>query len=318
VQRLVGLVSQHPATRDYFGYSNQAALEELAILYVPQNRAIAQPIQILSYAAAQPEGACMVVHPRCLVVLESGSQATLLERWLSEDGGALWHNGVTEIFLGPGARLDHVMVQQQGSSTLHLQTTALIQEGHSQYQGYALALGGHTSRQTLHVQQHGSATETVLSGLIYGDGDQHHELYSCVHLEHPHSTSRQLQKVILDGHAHGVFWGKIQVGQKAQETNAGQLSRTLLRSPKARVDTQPQLEILADNVKCSHGATVSQLDADELFYLLSRGIDPETATRLLSYGFAAEVIRQIPIAAVRQSLEAWLMQHTASTVPSGS
>ncbi|NJK34459.1 MAG: Fe-S cluster assembly protein SufD [Oscillatoriales cyanobacterium SM2_2_1] len=311
-QRLAGMISQHPATQDYFGYCNLAALGEVAVLYVPKNRAIAQPIQILSYAAAKPQGDCLWVQPRCLVVLEAGSRATLVETWLSEDGAPLWHNGVTEIYLDDGAHLDHVMVQQEGSHTLHFQTTALSQASHSAYRGYGMALGGHIARQTIQVQQGGPATDTALSGLIYGAADQHQELYTTIDLGHPHGTSRHLQKVILGDRAHGVFRGKIQVGQRAQETNAAQLSRTLLRSPKSRIDTQPQLEILADNVKCSHGVTVSQLDADELFYLLSRGIDPPAAARLLSYGFAAEVVTQIPIPSVRSALEAWLMQHTAS------
>jgi Fe-S cluster assembly protein SufD len=163
-------------------------------------------------------------------------------------------------------------------------------------------LGGKIARHHLEIYQTGEQTETYLNGLTMIRGQQLSDTHSSIALTHPYGMTRQLHKCIVDDRAHAVFNGKVFVPQAAQQTDAGQLNRNLLLSPKARVDTKPELEIVADNVKCTHGATVSQLDADEIFYLQSRGIDATSAERLLVYAFAYEVLDKLPIGSLKQAL----------------
>jgi Fe-S cluster assembly protein SufD len=163
-------------------------------------------------------------------------------------------------------------------------------------------LGGRLSRHNLEVYQTGSQTETVMDGLTIARHEQLSDTHSILALTQPYGTSQQIHKCIVDDRAHAVFNGKVFVPKAAQKTNAQQVNRNLLLSPKARVDTKPQLEIVADDVRCTHGATVGQLEADEVFYLQSRGIDADTARRLLTTAFAYEIIDRIPIASLRKSL----------------
>jgi Fe-S cluster assembly protein SufD len=178
------------------------------------------------------------------------------------------------------------------------------------YKNQSISFGAKISRQNLVVQQMAEQTETSLTGLAFIDDDQLADTHSCIAHNYPHGSSKQLHKCIADGHSHAVFNGKIQVAKLAQQTDSAQLSRNLLLSAKARVDTKPQLEIFADNVKCAHGATVSQLDAEEIFYLQSRAIDAESAANLLTYAFATEAIAQIPIVSVQRSLSNFVLEKT--------
>ncbi len=211
-------------------------------------------------------------------------------------------NAVTEIWLEDNAQVSHVRVQQDGESAFHVGKSVISQGRYSRYICNAICFGGKVSRHNLEILQTGEQTETTLNGLTMIGGNQLADTHSTIALNYPHGTSRQLHKCIVGDRAHSVFNGKIFVPKPAQLTDATQLNRNLLLSSKARVDTKPQLEITADNVKCAHGATVSQLEDDEIFYLQSRGIDENDARNLLINAFAAEIINQIPVPSLRERL----------------
>jgi Fe-S cluster assembly protein SufD len=213
-----------------------------------------------------------------------------------------FNNSVTEIHLGENARLNHTRIQDEDLSAFHIGKTAVSQTRYSHYTGNAIALGAKLSRHNWEIFQIGEQTETNLNGLAMIHEEQIADTHSAIALTKPHGTTNQLHKCIVDDRGHVIFNGKVFVPQAAQLTDAAQLNRNLLLSDRARVDTKPQLEITADNVKCSHGATVSQLEDDEIFYLQSRGLDVETARVLLINAFAVEIIDRIPIASVREKL----------------
>jgi Fe-S cluster assembly protein SufD len=211
-------------------------------------------------------------------------------------------NAVTEIFVEQNAGVSHTRVQREGKAAFHIGKSAIAQARDSRYTCNAISLGAKLSRHNLEVLQTGEQTETTLNGLTVIAGEQLADTHSLIAYTKPYGTSNQLHKCIVADKGHAVFNGKVFVPQAAQLTNAGQLNRNLLLSPKARVDTKPQLEITADNVKCSHGATVGQLEADEVFYLQSRGLNQADARKLLIDAFAAEILNQLPVASLSQQL----------------
>ncbi|NER80218.1 MAG: Fe-S cluster assembly protein SufD, partial [Leptolyngbya sp. SIO1D8] len=197
-----------------------------------------------------------------------------------------------------------------GTGTFHLGKTTVTQGRDSRYASTAITLGARLSRHTVEVYQTGAQTDTKLYGLTAIADTQLADTHSLIAFNHPHGTAEQLHKCIMDGQSHAVFNGRIWVPKVAQLTNASQLNRNLLLSGKARVDTKPELDIVADNVKCAHGATVSQLDANEVFYLQSRGISAAAAQQLLIYGFAMEIIDRIPVPSLQQTLTETVTQWT--------
>jgi Fe-S cluster assembly protein SufD len=293
---------------EVFAALNTAGLTDAAVVWVPKNVAVAAPIHLLFVGAAGAES--FIVQPRCLVVAEHGSSVTLVEHYATVGMGCpdkpaarpYFTNAVTEIWAGENAEVTHIRVQREGAEGFHVSRGAVAQARNSRYSCYAVSLGAKLSRHNLEVFQTGEGTETTLNGLTMIVGEQVADTHSVIALNHPHGRSRQLHKCIVDDRAHSVFNGKVFVPKAAQLTDAAQLSRNLLLSSKARVDTKPQLEITADNVKCSHGATVSQLDAEEVFYLQSRGLSAADARNLLIDSFAGEVIGQIPVYSLRKML----------------
>ncbi|PLZ34304.1 Fe-S cluster assembly protein SufD, partial [Fischerella thermalis WC558] len=211
-------------------------------------------------------------------------------------------NAVTEIWIEDNAQVNHTRVEWDSREAFHVGKTAVTQGRYSRYTCNAISLGGRVSRHNLEILQTGEQTETNLNGLTVIGGNQLADTHSAIALNYPYGTSRQLHKTIVGDRAHAVFNGKVFVPKLAQLTDAAQLNRNLLLSSKARVDTKPQLEITADNVKCAHGATVSQLEDDEIFYLQSRGIDEESARSLLVHAFAAEIINQLPVPSLCEKL----------------
>ena len=193
-------------------------------------------------------------------------------------------------------------MQDEGSQTFHIAKTAVSQAANSRYHCTSLDLGGKLSRHHHEIYQQGPQTDTHLYGLSALSDRQLADTHSLISLAHPHGSATQVQKNVVDDSAHSVFNGKVYVARSAQFTDAAQLNRNLMISSKARIDTKPELDIVADNVKCAHGATVSQLQADEIFYLQSRGIAAEQAQRLLLYGFAMEIVEKIAVDRLRQSL----------------
>jgi len=305
-------LAQHPDTNDYFASLNTACMGDVAIILAPKDLVVENPIQLLFISVPQLENETLITHPRCLVIAETHSDLTFLQTFIGEDNQAYFTNSVTEIWLAEGAQVNHTKVQWQGDQSVHINTTAIAQARNSVYKNQSISFGAKISRHNLIVQQMAAQTETSLTGLAFTDGEQIADTHSCIAHNYPHGSSKQLHKCIANGRSHTVFNGKIQVAKLAQQTDSAQLSRNLLLSGKARVDTKPQLEIFADNVKCAHGATVSQLDAEEIFYLQSRAIDPESAANLLTYAFAAEAISQIPIVSVQRSLSSFVLEKTKS------
>jgi Fe-S cluster assembly protein SufD len=305
-------LAQHPDANDYFASLNTACMSDVAVILAPKNLVVENPVQLLFVSSPQATDGTLLTQPRCLVIAESHSNLTFLQTFVGIDSQTYFTNTVTEVWLAEGAEVNHTEVQWQGDKAIHINTTAIAQARNSVYKNQSISVGAKISRQNLIVHQMAEQTETSLTGLAFIDGEQLADTHSVIAHNYPHGSSKQLHKCIADGRSHAVFNGKIQVAKLAQQTNSAQLSRNLLLSGKARVDTKPQLEIFADNVKCAHGATVSQLDAEEIFYLQSRAIDAESAANLLTYAFATEAIAQIPIVSVQRSLSNFVLEKTKS------
>ncbi|NCJ06741.1 Fe-S cluster assembly protein SufD [Synechococcales cyanobacterium C] len=292
-------LGQQPQAGDVFASLNTYSLSDVLVLRVPPNQSLEQPIHCLFITVGDLP---IMAHPRLLVVAESGSVATLIEDYVSLGTAPVFTNAVSELFVAANATLNHVRLQRQSLDTFHIGKTGVTQAQDSHYRAFNLSWGAQISRHEPEVILQGAQTDTQLDGLTLAVGTQLADTHSAIAFQQPRCTARQLHKCIIDDRARAVFNGKIFVPKVAQETNAGQLSRNLLLSPKARVDTKPQLEIVADNVKCAHGATVSQLDADEVFYLQSRGLDHDSACDLLVNAFATEVIDKVPVPELRPAL----------------
>jgi Fe-S cluster assembly protein SufD len=293
-------LAQAAGSQEVFTALNTAGISDAAVVWVAKNVIVETPIHLLFINSAGEKAT--ISQPRCLVVGESNSSVTLVEDFTNhrdaesaEDAGVYFTNAVTEVWLGENAQVSHTRVEREDADAFHVGKTAVTQARDSRYTCHAVSFGGKLSRHNLEVFQTGEQTETVLNGLTMIAGKQLADTHSAIALNHPHGSSKQLHKCIVGDRAHAVFNGKVFVPQAAQLTDAGQLNRNLLLSSKARVDTKPQLEITADNVKCAHGATVSQLEDDEIFYLQSRGINQDDARKLLINAFAAEIIQQIPV-----------------------
>ncbi len=300
-------LAQAPGQQEVFTALNTLGFADGVGLWIPPHSQVEQPIQILylSYPTPTPG----LAQPRSLVVAEAGSQLTLVEQYGGDGASSLQlTNGVTEIWLQASAQITHIRLQREGESTFHIGKTAVMQAADSQYSGTALHWGAQLNRHHWEIYQTGPQTTTYLHGLAALRGSQHSDTHSLVALGHPHGRVEQRHRTIVDDRAHSVFNGRIVVSQAAQFTNASQINRNLLLSDQARVDTKPQLEIVADNVKCAHGATVSQLQADEIFYLQSRGLSASQAQRLLVYAFAMEILHTIPITSLREVLRATLAE----------
>ncbi|MGF1989220.1 MAG: Fe-S cluster assembly protein SufD [Nostoc sp. ZfuVER08] len=293
-------LAQAEGAQEVFTALNTAGITDVAVVWVKKNVVVETPIHLV-FVAVTGESAT-ISQPRCLVVAEGGSQVTLVEEYRNLTQGVYFTNAVTEIWLGENAEVSHTRVEREGGEAFHIGKTAIAQSRDSRYTCHAITFGAKLSRHNLEVLQTGEQTQTTLNGLTMISGKQLADTHSAIALNYPYGTSKQLHKCIVGDRAHAVFNGKVFVPKPAQLTDAAQLNRNLLLSSKARVDTKPQLEITADNVKCAHGATVSQLEDDEIFYLQSRGIDENDARKLLINAFAAEIINQIPVPSLREIL----------------
>ena len=299
-------LAQAEGAKEVFTALNTAALNDVAVVWVAKNVVVETPIHLLfvSVSGESPT----ISQPRVLVVAESNSQVGLIEEYTNHrdtentEKEVYFTNGVTEIWVNENAQVSHNRVVREGAAAFHIGKTAVTQARYSRYNCNAVTVGGKISRHNLEILQTGEQTETTLNGLTVIADNQLADTHSALSLNHPHGVSKQLHKCIIGDRAHGVFNGKIFVPKLAQLTNASQLNRNLLLSSKSRIDTKPQLEITADNVKCAHGATVSQLEDDQIFYLQSRGIDENNARKLLVNGFAMEIINFIPVPSLRESL----------------
>ncbi|MFT7227478.1 MAG: Fe-S cluster assembly protein SufD [Methylophilaceae bacterium] len=300
-----------PFAKDAFSAQNTAFLHDAAVVIIQRDVSVAAPVHLL-FIATQKE---VVSTPRCLVLAETGSAVTVIEDYVvlsQADSQEEVHftNAVTEIVLEDNAHVNHIRVQREGSKAFHIANCAVSLGRASNYQSVSVALGSRISRYNLHVLQTAKGGHCTLDGLTLISGRQLADTHTCIDHAKPHGISHQLHKCIVGGSAHAVFNGKVMVREGAQRADAKQSNRNLLLTDKAHIDTKPQLEIFASDVKCTHGATIGQLDSEEVFYLQSRGLTESAARNLLTYAFGAEIIDRIPIASLKQQLEQTVLEQT--------
>ncbi len=288
-------LEQHP-----FAALNTALIADGAFIQVPAGMELDRPIQIV-FVSGSEERATLSA-PRILIVAEAESRATVVEQHIGNIGSSL-SCPVTEIVIGEKAVLNHVVVQEEDLSAHHLAVRQMKLAAGSRYFGQAISLGGALARTDIGVVLEGENAEASLDGLYLVDGEQQADTHITVRHASPDCISHQLYKGILAGRAKAVFNGRIIVDQDAQKTDARQSNRNLLLSNDAVVNSNPQLEIFADDVRCTHGSTVGQLDEEAVFYLRSRGIGHDSAIQLLTLAFAGEILERIPVVEVRERLE---------------
>ena len=278
---------------------NTAFLQSGVFVLIPKDVKLETPLQITYLADAE----YIASFPRLLVVSEENSSATLIENFASISDGRYFTNAIAEIVVKDGAQLEHYRLQRESNNAFHASRTSAELGRASRYNTTSINTGGLLSRHDVSVVMDHEGAETSVDGLYMVGSDQHADTHSVIDHKQPHCTSHQLYKGIIDGNGRAVFNGKIFVREGAQKTDAMQTNKNLLLSERARIDTKPQLEIYADDVKCAHGAAVGQIDPEELFYLETRGIGPELGRSLLTYGFAEEVIQKIKIESIRSQLD---------------
>ncbi|HXG53439.1 MAG TPA: Fe-S cluster assembly protein SufD [candidate division Zixibacteria bacterium] len=284
---------------------NAAFFEDGAFVHVPRGAVLEEPLYLIFVSRGGERPAA--VHPRNLLVCGEAASARVVECYIGLEAGTYFDNPVTEIVQEPGAVLDHYRLQREGANGLHVgEVVARVGRGAS-LTAHGITLGGALVRNDVRVALDGEGAQCVLNGLYLVDGARHVDNHTRIDHLKPHATSFELYKGILAGNGHAVFDGKILVHRGAQKSNARQVNRNLLLSDGAGVNTKPQLEIYADDVKCSHGSTIGQLDRDALFYLRSRGLDLAGARSLLSYAFASEVVNRIRIPPMRAGLDEYVL-----------
>ena len=281
---------------------NTAFLDDGAVLHVGKEVEVARPIHLLFVSDAS--AGTGTAQPHNLIVLDRFAKATVIETYAGLGTGAYFTNVVTEAVVGDGASLTHLKLQRESAKAYHVGTLDVRQARDSHLVSFSFATGAALSRTNIYTELRGEGCGATLNGLYLGDGEQHIDHQTRIEHVEPNCYSREHYKGILDGSAHGVFNGKVYVHPAAQKTDGKQTNNTLLLSEKAQIDTKPQLEIFADDVKCTHGATVGRLDETSLFYMKSRGINARTARELLTYAFAADVLETIEQVEVREELEA--------------
>jgi Fe-S cluster assembly protein SufD len=285
---------------------NTAFLRDGVFVYVPPGKVVEDPIH-LTFAPTATDRP-LAWHRRCLIVAGANSRAQVVEDYEGTDG-VYFTNAVTEVVAAENAVLDHYRVQREGKEAFHIATVQVRQERGSRFTSHAFADGGALARTDLNVRLDAEDCECTLNGLYLASGDRLVDNHTRIDHARPRCTSHELYKGILDGRARGVFNGKIYVHPDAQKTDARQTSKTLLLSDDAVIDAKPQLEIFADDVKCTHGASIGQLDEEAIFYLRTRGIGREDARRLLTRAFANDIIGRVRIDALRERLEAAIGDH---------
>jgi Fe-S cluster assembly protein SufD len=272
------------------------AFADVVFLKIPKETSIEKPFEFNFLAQENT-----AKFPHVIVVAEAGSKATIIESY--ESGGASFTDSAVQIFVEDNANLTHYRVQNESQEAFHIGTTEVTLKRGSLYDSTNINLGAKLSRHDIHLKFTEEGGEAFVDGLYLIGGEQHADTHSVIDHKIPNCTSHQTYKGIVDGSARAVFNGKVFVRENAHGTDAQQSNKNLLLSNDARVDTKPQLEIYNDDVKCSHGATVGQLEEEELFYLLSRGLNDSLARNLLTYGFAEEIVNKIGIESIKKQLD---------------
>jgi Fe-S cluster assembly protein SufD len=276
------------------------AFADVQIITIPKETSVAEPFELKFKTDADTAN-----FPHVIIIAEAGSKATIIENY--ESDGKSFTNTAFQIFVGENANLTHYRVQKESPEAFHIGTTEVTLGRGSFYNSTNINLGAAISRHDTHLKFTAEGGECYVDGLYMLNGNQHHDTHSSIDHALPNCVSHQTYKGVLNDKSRGVFNGKVFVRENASGTDAQQSNKNLLLSNDARVDTKPQLEIFNDDVKCAHGATVGQLEDEELFYLLSRGISENLAKNLLTYGFAEEIINKIEIEAIKNELDAMVL-----------
>jgi len=298
---------------------NTAFIDDGAFLYVPRDVALQRSVHFLFLAAPAPGGTLGVTHPRNLFVVDRGAQASVVESYgVTRETGPYWTNAVTEITLGDNATLDLYRIQREGGEAFHTASTHSVQGRSSNCSLITFSFGGTLSRHDIHAVLDGEGADATLDGLSLLRGRQHTDYHTTLEHARPNCTSWEYFNGVFDDRSRGVFNGRIIVRPGAQKTDSKQTNNNLLLSDQARADSQPQLEIYADDVKCTHGATLGPIDTEHMFYLQSRGLSPEQARAMLTYGFGSEILNAVKSETVRRDLDGIVQDWLKQRAPAGA
>ena len=292
---------------DAFSALNTAFAEDGGYVHVRKGIVLDAPIYLLFISTASDKP--LMTHPRNLIVIEQEAQATVVEDYVSIGESTAFCNAATELIVGENAVVSHYMIEREHQRAFNVSTLRIQQERSANVSSHSVLLGGGLVRNNVHPVLAGEGGECLINGLFIGNGHQHLDNYMLVEHASPHCGSRQFYNGILDCHSHGVFHGRIVVHKDAQKTDAKQTNRNLLLSDDAQIDTKPQLEIYADDVKCTHGATIGQIEENALFYLRSRGIDEVSARKLLLMAFASECMDRMKASPAREHVQKLIHEH---------
>lgn len=296
-------LAQHALdTENPFTSLSTAFAHDGAFVLVPKDLVLDRPLQLL-FVGANEGDRPLVWHPRTLIIVERGAQLSLVETYAGVGSGRYWTNAVTEVVVGENANVDTYRVQRESPGAFHTAATHSTQQRNSVYSLVTFAFGGGLTRHDLRAVLDGEGAEATLDGLSLLGDRQHVDHHTTLEHAKPHCNSWEYFNGIFDDRSRGVFNGRIIVRPGAQKTDSKQTNNNLLLSATARADSQPQLEIYADDVRCTHGATLGPIDDKQLFYLETRGLDPDAARRLLTYGFAAEILGNVTHEELRTSLD---------------
>ncbi len=305
-QQLVApiLAKQADIKTNAFTALNTAFLQDGVFIHIPKNEIVTEPIHILYVSNAQTDS--FVTHPRNLVIVESNAQASFIESYVGFGEQKYFTNPVLEISVGENAVLDHYKIQRETQNAYHVSVNNVYQAINSNYTSHSFSFGGALVRNDIDTVLDGEGVESVLNGLYIASHNQHVDNHTVIDHAKPHCHSNELYKGVLDNKAKAVFSGKIHVRQIAQKTDAVQSNQNLLLSENAIVDTKPQLEIFAVDVKCTHGGTVGQIDEEGVFYLQSRGLSKDQARNMMIQAFAGEVTHKVKLESLRDTLDEWV------------
>ena len=291
--------------REAFFALNTAFMEDGAVVVVPPNCRLEVPLHLIFVAASGTRP--VALYPRNLMLVGAGSEVKIIESYVGLGSGNYFVDAVTELIGEESSVIDYYRLQRESDAGFHIGAVDARLKRNCHFTSHAVTLAGALVRNDLHVALDGEGSECILNGIYLLDGDQHVDNHTEIEHRRPRATSFEIYKGILSGNSHGVFNGKIVVHKDAQKTDARQINKNLLLSEHAAVNTKPQLEIYADDVKCSHGSTIGQIDPDALFYLRSRGLDIHEAQSLLSYAFASDVVGRIRIPSLQVKLDDYLL-----------
>ena len=280
---------------------NTGFINDGALVHIPGGIMLEDPVYILFIASGSSNP--FVYHPRNLILIGKNSRTSIVEHYVNFDGNSYFTNGVTELMLEEHSVATHTKILDESKDAFHIGSTEVHQKNNSNFTSHSISIGGSLIRNNLTSVLDGERIECTFNGLSLGTAGQLIDNHTTIDHARPNCSSHELYKAILDGRSKGVFNGKIYVRKDAQKTDAKQTNKTLLLSDTATINTKPQLEIFADDVKCTHGATIGYLDSESIFYLRSRGISEDAAREMLTFAFANDVIKRITLEPVQAHLQ---------------